>query len=196
MIGSLFVTFLKIGLFTFGGGYAMIAQIKEYVVEKKKWLTDEELLEIIAIAESTPGPIAINLATFVGYKKKGILGSIVATLGVIIPSLIIIYCISIFLSSLMENKIVQYAFIGIKCSVCFLILKAGLTMLIKLIKQVELNNKILKLFSLFIFTFSFITLIILEIFSINFSSIFLILIGGFLSISFYSLINHFKRGIK
>ena len=99
---KLFFEFFKIGLFTFGGGYAMISQIKEAVVEKKKWLSDDELMEIITIAESTPGPIAINLATFVGYKRKGVKGSIAATLGVILPSFIILYIISLFLDSFME----------------------------------------------------------------------------------------------
>ena len=97
MLMSLFVTFFKIGLFTFGGGYAMISQIKEYIVEKNKWISEEELLDIITIAESTPGPIAINMATYVGYKKKKILGSLCATLGVVLPSFIIIYIISLFL---------------------------------------------------------------------------------------------------
>ena len=123
MLLSLFLTFLKIGLFTFGGGYAMIAQIKETVVQNKKWMTDQELLEVIAIAESTPGPIAINLATYVGYKKRGVLGSALATLGVVIPSLIIIFIISLFLDEFMTNKYVAYAFTGIKCAVAFLILK-------------------------------------------------------------------------
>ena len=83
---ELFLIFFKIGLFTFGGGYAMIPQIKEVVIEKKKWMTDDEMLDIIAIAESTPGPIAINSATYIGYKQNKILGSIFATLGVVLPS--------------------------------------------------------------------------------------------------------------
>ena len=90
---ELFFTFFKLGLFTFGGGYAMIPQIKDIVIEKKKWLTEEEMLEILAISESTPGPIAINTATFIGYRQKKVLGSILATLGVVLPSLIIIYII-------------------------------------------------------------------------------------------------------
>ena len=85
---NLFWIFFKLGLLTFGGGYAMIPQIKEIVVEKKKWLNEDEMLELIAIAESTPGPIAINTATYIGYKRKGILGSVLATVGVVLPSLI------------------------------------------------------------------------------------------------------------
>ena len=90
---KLFFTFFKIGLFTFGGGYAMIAQIRESIVENKKWLNEDELLHIITIAEATPGPIAINMATYIGYKRKGVLGSTFATLGVIMPSFIIIFII-------------------------------------------------------------------------------------------------------
>ena len=90
---ELFIMFFKIGLFTFGGGYAMISQIKEIIVEKKKWITEEELLEIITIVESTPGPIAINMATYIGYKQKKVLGSVFSTLGVVLPSFIIIFCL-------------------------------------------------------------------------------------------------------
>lgn len=155
MLLSLFLTFLKIGLFTFGGGYAMIAQIKETVVQNKKWMTDQELLEVIAIAESTPGPIAINLATYVGYKKRGILGSAFATIGVVIPSLIIIFIISLFLDEFMTNKYVAYAFTGIKCAVAFLILKAGAEMF----KQMKKNAV-----SILIFSAVFIAMILFDVF--------------------------------
>ena len=103
---DLFYTFFKIGLFTFGGGYAMISTIRETIVEKKQWITDDELMQIITIAESTPGPIAINMATYVGYKKGKALGSVFATLGVVLPSFIIIYLISLFLEKFMEFKVV------------------------------------------------------------------------------------------
>ena len=94
---DLFLTFLKIGAFTFGGGYAMIALIEDACVAKKGWLTHEEFMDITVIAESTPGPVAINTATFVGYKKKGPLGSLCATFGVVLPSFVIIFLISLFL---------------------------------------------------------------------------------------------------
>ena len=175
---NLFWIFFKLGLFTFGGGYAMIPQIKEIIVEKKGWMTSDEMLEIIAIAESTPGPIAINMATYIGYKQKNILGSIMATLGVVLPSLIIIFIISLFLDSFMENKYVQYAFIGIKCCVAFLIIKAGLSMLIK-----EKKN----ILSITIFSFIFILMIILDLLSIQFSSIYLIIIGGIIGILYLSI---------
>ena len=181
---KLFLTFFKIGLFTFGGGYAMIATIKEEVVEKNKWLTEEELLEIIAIAESTPGPIAINMATFVGYKQKKIKGSIFSTLGVVLPSFIVILLISLILDQFMANIYVQYAFVGIKCAVAFLILKAGMNMLKKLPKTP---------LAIIMFLIIFALEIVFEIFSISFSSIYFILIGGIIGIFAYSLINRQKE---
>jgi len=175
MLWDLFSTFFKIGLFTFGGGYAMISQIKEYVIEKKKWLDEDELMQVIAVAESTPGPIAINLATYIGYRKKGIAGSILATFGVVLPSFVIISIISIFLDSFMENRYVAYAFRGIKCAVAFLILKAGLDMFRKMPK---------KPLALITFSLVFIAMIIFELFSISFSSIIFIIAGGLLGIAF------------
>ena len=106
----------------------MIAQFKEVFVEQKKWITEEELLEIITIAESTPGPIAINMATYIGYKQKKILGSIFSTLGVVLPSFIIIFIISLFIEEFMSFKVVKYAFVGINVGVSFLILKTGIGM--------------------------------------------------------------------
>ncbi len=178
MLWTLFKTFFKIGLFTFGGGYAMIANVREAVVEKFGWVSEDEFVEIIAVAESTPGPIAINMATYVGFKKKGVLGSAVATLGVVLPSLIIIYLISLVLDAFMANKYVAYAFVGIKCAVAFLITKAGLDMFKKLEK---------KALPLITFFAVLALLIIFELFSINFSSIFLILIGGIIGIFAYAL---------
>lgn len=176
---SLFVTFFKIGLFTFGGGYAMISQIKEYIVEKKKWISEEELLDIITIAESTPGPIAINMATYVGYKKMKILGSLCATLGVVLPSFIIIYIISLFLQKFMEFEIVQYLFVGINCSVAFLIVKTGFSLL----KNIE--KKIVPTVT---FIIVFILMVLFEIIGISFSSIYFIIIGGAIGIIYYALI--------
>lgn len=125
-IFSLFVTFLKIGAFTFGGGYAMIPLIQHEMVEKKKWLTSEEMVDIIAIAESTPGVLAVNTATFVGYKIKKFWGGFFATLGVILPSLIIIIAISLFFEDFLKNQYVIYAFKGIRACVAALILHAAL----------------------------------------------------------------------
>lgn len=121
---KVFATFFKIGAFTFGGGYAMIPLIQKEAVEKHGWVTDEDILEIIAIAESTPGPIAINSATFVGYRTCGVLGSVCATLGVVLPSFVIIYAISFVLRQFQEIKAVQYAFQGIRAGVLALLCKA------------------------------------------------------------------------
>ncbi len=124
----LFLTFFKIGAFTFGGGYAMIPLIQKEVVESKAWITDEDILDIFAIAESTPGPIAINSATFVGYKIAGVLGSFFATLGVVLPSFVVISLISLVLREFSQIKAVQFAFRGIRAGVLALIIKALISM--------------------------------------------------------------------
>lgn len=123
-IWGLFLTFLKIGAFTFGGGYAMIPLIQKEVTERKKWLSDGDILDIVAIAESTPGPIAINSATFVGYRVAGFWGAFCATVGVVLPSFLIIVAISFILSQFQDNQMVQYAFAGIRAGVLALIVKA------------------------------------------------------------------------
>ena len=123
-IWKLFAAFFKIGAFTFGGGYAMIPLIQMEAVEKNGWVTDEDILEIIAIAESTPGPIAINSATFVGYRTCGVLGSVAATLGVVLPSFVIVFAISFVLRQFQDIKAVQYAFNGIRAGVLALLCKA------------------------------------------------------------------------
>lgn len=120
----LFLTFLKIGALTFGGGYAMIPLIQRETVEKKKWISNSDILDIVAIAESTPGPIAINTATFVGYRVAGILGAMLATLGVVLPSFLIIFAISLVLAQFENNTVVKYAFAGIRAGVLALIIKA------------------------------------------------------------------------
>ena len=128
MLLDLFFTFARIGLFTFGGGYAMISVIDHLCVGKKKWITSDELLEMTVIAESTPGPIAINCATFTGHKIAGFPGAAAATLGMVLPSFVIIYLISMFLDNFLELTLVANAFRGIKIAVGLLILEAGLNM--------------------------------------------------------------------
>ena len=120
----LFLTFAKIGGFTFGGGHAMIPLIQRETVENKKWVTDDDILEIIAIAESTPGPIAINSATFVGYRTCGFWGAVCATLGVVLPSFVIILAIAYLMDNFMDYPAVQYAFAGINAGVLALLFKA------------------------------------------------------------------------
>lgn len=128
MLWQVFSSFFKIGAFTFGGGYAMIPLIQNEAVEKRHWVTDEDILEVVAIAESTPGPIAINSATFVGYKAAGILGSACATLGVVLPSFVIILILSFVLRQFQQVQAVQYAFQGIRAGVLALLVKALWTM--------------------------------------------------------------------
>lgn len=170
---DLFLTFFKLGATTFGGGHAMVSQLKENVIDKKNWISNDELLEICAIAESTPGPVAINTATYIGYTLGGVLGSILATLGVVLPSFIIIYIISLFFDSFVNNKYVSYAFTGIKCAVGLLIINAGLNLARQTKKQ--LWQKII----IFIIIFLMISF---EIFVINFSSIILIILGGIIGL--------------
>jgi len=120
----LFIKFFKIGLFTFGGGYAMISLIHAEVVENMKWLDDKEMVNMIVIAEATPGVLAINTATFVGYKIAGIAGSAIATIGVAMPSVIIICIISLFFDAFKNLKYAAYAFNGIRAGVVLLIIEA------------------------------------------------------------------------
>lgn len=128
---DLFLTFAKIGLFTFGGGYAMISVMQEECVNRKKWVSDEELMNVTVMAESTPGPIAINCATYVGYRQSGMIGAVVSTLGLIIPSFCIILFLSAFLSDFLKIKIVADAFRGIKIAVGILMVDAAIKMLRK-----------------------------------------------------------------
>ena len=125
---EIFFTFLKIGAFTFGGGYAMIPLIQKEAVEKHRWVTDEDILDIVAIAESTPGPIAINAATFVGYQSRGFAGALAATFGVVLPSFVIILTVAGILRQFEDLPVVQYAFRGIRVGVLILMLKALLKM--------------------------------------------------------------------
>ena len=134
-VWELFLTFAKIRLFTFGGGYAMISLITSKCVEEKQWLSHEEMMNLTVVAESTPGPIAINCATFVGYRHGGLWGSVGATLGVVTPSFLIIYLISLGLNNVLEIAWIAHAFQGIRCCVGILILDVGIKMLKKMKKK-------------------------------------------------------------
>ena len=175
---NLFLTFAKIGLFTFGGGYAMISLIENQCVERKKWITHDEMMNITVIAESTPGPIAINCATFVGYKQAGLLGSLIATLGIVLPSFLIIFVISIFLNQFLEITWIANAFKGIKIAVGLLILDAAITMIRKMQK---------KRLPLSIMIGSCIAMLLINIFSCNFSSITLMLIAAIISLTIFTI---------
>ena len=132
---DLFLTFAKIGLFTFGGGYAMISVIERSCVEDKQWISHDDMMNITVIAESTPGPIAINCATFVGFRKAGFWGALWATVGMVLPSFVIIFAISRFLDNFLEIAIVARAFRGIRIAVGLLILDAGFNMMRKMPKK-------------------------------------------------------------
>ena len=173
---NLFLTFAKIGLFTFGGGYAMLAMIENICVERKKWITHDEMMNITVIAESTPGPIAINCATFTGYKKAGFAGALSATLGMIVPSFTIIYLISMFLDNFLQLTIIANAFKGIKIAVGILILNAAVTMIKKMPKK-----KMPKI----IMVCSCIAMLAINLFALNFSSISLMLIAAIVSLTLF-----------
>ncbi len=185
---QLFWTMFKIGLFTFGGGYAMIAILERELVERKKWLEHDEFVDLIAIAESTPGPIAINSSTYIGYKRCGVIGSVFATLGVVMPSFIIIFLISLFYDEFIKIQAVKYAFNGIQACVCFLILSAGIKMLKKLKRTV---------FNVILFSLTILGVIAFALFfpQLSFSSIYYILVGGVVGVITY-LITRIRKTEK
>lgn len=175
---SLFLTLLKIGFFTFGGGYAMIALLENEFVSKKKWLEKDEFLDVAAIAESTPGPIAINAATYIGYKNAGVVGSVIATLGICIPSFVIIYAISLFFDAFLSLTYVAYAFRGIQICVVYLILSAGL----KMLKQMKKTA-----FNMIIISATIVCMVTLSVLAVKFSTIFYILLSGTVGVIVYLL---------
>ena len=171
---DMFLTFAKIGAFTFGGGYAMISLIDRECVEKKEWLTHEEFTDMTVIAETTPGPVAINCATYVGYKKAGISGAVLATLGVVLPSFVVIMLISMFFENFLKIEAVANAFKGIRVAVAILIMQAGFKMAGKMFKEKE--KRAVKII---FFTVFFAVIFTLNLLGISFSTIYLILIAGF-----------------
>ena len=176
---NLFLTFLKLGVFSIGGGPTMLTLLQGELVDKKHWISNDELMEMTAIAESTPGPIAINLATYLGYKKGGFLGALLATLGVIITPFVLMFCISLFLEKVIANKWVSYAFMGVKVGVAFLLLKVSFT-LVKNIKKNALGIVLLVGVT--------IAMVLFTIFSVNFSAIYFILLGALLGLLIYGII--------
>ena len=173
---SIFFDFFKIGLFTFGGGYAMISLIEKTFVEKRKYVTEEELLDIISIAEATPGVMAVNSATYIGKKVLGFLGSLFATIGVVLPSFLIILLISFFYEKFIQIEWIGAIINGLMIAVTFLIFRAA----IKLFKSAKKDWVSYLLLSL-----SFTGLLLVKFFKINFSTIYMILIGGAFSLIVY-----------
>lgn len=175
---ELFLTFAKIGLFTFGGGYAMISMIENVCVENKKWISYDDMMNITVIAESTPGPIAINCATFVGYKQKGLIGAIAATMGIVFPSFAIIYLIAILMDDFLEITVIANAFKGIKLAVGILILDAALKMIQKMQR---------KPIPIVIMVCAATLMMISNIFSLKLSSITLVLAAGIVSLCIFKM---------
>lgn len=180
---QMFLIMFKIGIFTFGGGYAMIPLIENEFVTKRAWMTHDEFVNMLAIAESSPGPIAINSATYLGYKQGKFIGALMATLGVMMPSFLIITLIAMFFNNILEYPIVAAAFKGIQVCVVFLILIAGLKMFKKLEKSI---------FNYIVFAIVFVCVILLSLFAINFSTIYYILIFALISLMI-NLITRLKR---
>ena len=209
ILTDLFLTFAKIGLFTFGGGYAMIALIEDSCVTRKSWITHDEMMNMTVVAESTPGPIAINCATFVGYKKAGLLGALIATLGIVLPSFAIIFAISMCLDHFLDLPLIASAFKGIKIAVGVLILDAALTMIKKMPSSkpcpppsekhaasanhsapaarnaVQFPAKQIKPFPRAVMLCAFAAMLAVNLFSLNFSSVSLMLIAGLVSLSLF-----------
>lgn len=173
---ELFLTFAKIGLFTIGGGYAMVAVIEDACVNQKKWISHEEMMDLLVIAESTPGPIAINCSTYIGYRKRGIWGATAATLGTVTPSFVIIFIISMFLDNFLEITLIANAFRGMKAGVGIVILNAGWKMLKKVPKTAMSRGIVI---------FGFGAMLLINILSLRISAVTLMLLTGFLSLAVY-----------
>ena len=175
---SLFASMFKIGLFTFGGGYAMIVFLEREFVEKRGWLSHDEFMDLIVIAESTPGPIAINCATYIGYKVGKGSGAVAATLGMVLPSFGIIYLISLFFEQFLSIGWVASAFRGIQACVVFLILSAGLKMLKKMKKNA---------YAVTVSSLTFLCMATFWLLGVRFSSVFYILISGGLGLAIWAI---------
>ncbi|MBR4377737.1 MAG: chromate transporter [Bacilli bacterium] len=181
---NLFLTFFKLGIFAIGGGPTMLTLLQGELVEKKKWLSNDELMEITAIAESTPGPIAINLATYLGYKRGGFFGALFSTLGVVITPFTLMFVISLFLEKFLSFEAVKYAFMGVKVGVVFLLLKVSITLIKNLKKD---------WFGIILFSTVTIAMVIITILAVKFSAIYFILLGAVLGLLVYGIIPKKRR---
>lgn len=181
---KMFLTFLKLGFLCIGGGNTMVSMLEGELIDKKKWITSEELIEMIAVAEVTPGPIAINIATYIGYKRGKILGALMTTLGIVIPPVICMFLIATFLDKLIQYKFINYALTGIKCGVIVLLISVA----VSLIKKTKLD-----LFGILGLILVVSSKLVLDVFNISFSAVYYILAGAVLGIIIYALIPKFKR---
>ena len=181
---DLFLTFLKIGAFTFGGGYAMVALLEHEFVEEKQWVSREEFLDMVAIAESTPGPMAVNSATYIGYKIEGVEGAAASTVAVCIPSFLVIYLISLVFDQFLSLSAVASAFKGIQVCVIYLILSAGL----KMLKNLERNA-----FNIVVLAGVVAAMVGCSVLAVSFSSIYYILLCGAAGVLLY-LLKRLRKG--
>ena len=181
----LFLSMLKIGCFAFGGGYAIIALLENEFISKRKWIDHDEFMDVVAIAESTPGPIAINVATYIGYKLKGFLGAVIATVGMCLPSFVIMYLVSLFYDRFMEITLVSAAFKGIQICVVYLIASAAFKMLKKM-KKTPLN--------IAVFSVTCLGMILCTLFDIRISSVWFILFAGILGLSVFLIRKNKTKG--
>lgn len=181
----LFLSMLKIGCFAFGGGYAIIALLENEFISKRKWIDHDEFMDVVAIAESTPGPIAINVATYIGYKLKGFLGAVIATVGMCLPSFVIMYLVSLFYDRFMEIALVSAAFKGIQICVVYLIASAAFKMLKKM-KKTSLN--------IAVFSVTCAGMIICTLFDIRISSVWFILFAGILGLLVFLIRKNKTKG--
>ena len=178
---------LKIGCFAFGGGYAIIALLENEFISKRKWIDHDEFLDVVAIAESTPGPIAINVATYIGYKLKGVFGAVIATVGMCLPSFAIMYLVSLFYEQFMEVALVRAAFKGIQICVAYLIASAGLKMLKKMKKTPQ---------NIIVFSVTCVGMILCTLFDFHISSVWFILAAGVLGLSIFFIKKTRAKGEK
>ena len=181
---NLFLTFFKLGIFAIGGGPTMLTLLQGELVEKKKWLSNDELMEMTAIAESTPGPIAINLATYLGYKRGGFFGAFFSTLAVVITPFTLMFVISLFLEKFLSFEAVKYAFMGVKVGVIFLLLKVSITLIKNLKKD---------WFGILLLTTVTVAMVMITILAVKFSAIYFILLGAVLGLLIYGIIPKKRR---
>ena len=182
---AIFISMLKIGCFAFGGGYAIIALLEKEFISKRKWIEHDEFLDVVAIAESTPGPIAINVATYIGHKVKGVWGAVIATIGICCPSFVIMYLVSLFYQQFMEIKLVAAAFKGIQICVVYLIASAGLKTLKKM-KKTPVN--------IIVFSVTCLGMIACTLFDFYISSVWFILAAGLLGLLLFFVKRKKEKG--
>ena len=185
IISAILLSMLKIGCVAFGGGYTIIALLESEFVTKRKWVEHNEFMDVVAIAESTPGPIAINVATYIGYKLKGFLGASIATIGMCLPSFAIMYLVSMCYEQFMSISIIASAFRGIQICVVYLIAAAGLKMLKKM-KKTILNT--------IVFSVTCVGMVLCTLFEVHISSVWFILAAGILGLSVFLIKNRKTKG--